>query len=226
VLIGPSAGYNLQPAFFERFERVSVLEPDPIARLLFRRRLHHDERSGHPRLEFIAGDHLVHHPERLVPLLEGLGPSALLFSNVLGQLVTLLACGVWSLGTIYMRNHSIDVDLFALVGLQMLLGGVWMSLAGFALGEAARWQWSMQGALSLAYLVIFSCCFAYTAYAWLARNATPAQVGTYSYVNPAVAAVVGYLALGETLSPMQMVGGLVILCGVLMINWPVRSPAT
>jgi drug/metabolite transporter (DMT)-like permease len=149
------------------------------------------------------------------------GPSLLV-----PQLAILLACIVWSLGTIYMRNHSIDVDLFALVGMQMLLGGVWMSLTGFALGEAARWHWSMQGALSLAYLVIFSCCFAYTAYAWLARHATPAQVGTYSYVNPAVAAVVGYLALGETLSPVQMVGGLVILCGVLMINWPVRSAVT
>jgi drug/metabolite transporter (DMT)-like permease len=144
-------------------------------------------------------------------------------SLLVPQLAILLACIVWSLGTIYMRNHSIDVDLFALVGIQMLLGGVWMSLAGLALGEAALWHWSMKGALALAYLVIFSCCFAYTAYAWLARNATPAQVGTYSYVNPAVAAVVGYLALGETLSPVQIVGGLVILCGVLMINWPART---
>ncbi len=141
------------------------------------------------------------------------------------QLAILLACIVWSLGTIYMRNHSIDVDLFALVGIQMLLGGVWMALAGLAFGEAARWHWSMQGALALAYLVIFSCCFAYTAYAWLARNATPAQVGTYSYVNPAIASVVGYLALGETLSPVQIVGGLVILGGVLMINWPARTRA-
>ena len=83
----------------------------------------------------------------------------------------------------------------------------------------------MQGALALAYLVIFSCCFAYTAYAWLARHATPAQVGTYSYVNPAIAAVVGYSALGETLSPVQIVGGVVILGGVLMINWPAEDHA-
>ncbi len=142
------------------------------------------------------------------------------------QLAILLSCIVWSLGTIYMRNHSIDVDLFALIGLQMLLGGVWMTLAGLVRGEAALWHWSMQGALALAYLVIFSCCFAYTAYGWLARHATPAQVGTYSYVNPAIAAVVGYVALGEQLSPVQIVGALVILAGVLMINWPVRAGVT
>jgi hypothetical protein len=90
LLIGPSAGYNLHPLLFERFERVSVLEPDPIARHLFRRRLHGAKLSRQPQLDFIAGDHLIHHPERLVPLLERLGQPALLFSNVLGQLVTLL----------------------------------------------------------------------------------------------------------------------------------------
>ena len=138
------------------------------------------------------------------------------------QLVTLLACVVWSLGTIYMRNHSIDVDLFALIGLQMLLGGAWMALAGVVRGELPLWHWSTQGALALSYLVIFSCCFAYTAYGWLARHATPAQVGTYSYVNPAIAAVAGYVLLDEHISRLQFAGAVVILLGVLLINWPSR----
>jgi drug/metabolite transporter (DMT)-like permease len=141
---------------------------------------------------------------------------------LLPQLAILAGCVVWSLGTIYMRNHSLHVDLFALVGMQMLIGGVWLTLAGLLAGEAGRWHWSPEGALSLAYLVIFSCCFAYTAYAWLARHATPAQTGSYSYVNPAIAAVVGYLMLGETLTGVQSFGAVVILAGVLMINWPAR----
>jgi hypothetical protein len=90
VLVGPSAGYNLQPFLFERFERVVALEPDPIARWLFRRRLAQAPLDPRPRLEFVASDHLVRHPERLLPLLDGLGQSALLFCNVLGQIVPLL----------------------------------------------------------------------------------------------------------------------------------------
>jgi hypothetical protein len=90
LLVGPSAGYNLQPFLFERFEHVVVLEPDPIARWLFRRRLSRAPLDRQPRIEFIAGDHLVQHPERLLPLLESLGQCALLFSNVLGQIVFLL----------------------------------------------------------------------------------------------------------------------------------------
>lgn len=89
LLVGPSAGYNLQPFLFERFERVVVLEPDPIARFLFRRRLRKAPLERQPRLEFIAADHLVHHPERLAPLLDRLGQPALLFANVLGQVALL-----------------------------------------------------------------------------------------------------------------------------------------
>ena len=139
------------------------------------------------------------------------------------QLVILLACIVWSLGTIYMRNHSLKMDIFAMLGTQMLLGGVMLFLAGVLRGELSAWTWSKPGLLSLAYLVIFSSCFAYVAYAWLARHATPAVTGTYSYVNPALAAVVGYVGLGERLSALQVAGALVILAGVLMINWPTKG---
>jgi drug/metabolite transporter (DMT)-like permease len=141
---------------------------------------------------------------------------------LLPQLTILAGCVVWSFGTIYMRNHSLHVDLFALVGLQMLIGGAWLALAGLATGEARQWHWSAEGAFALAFLVIFSCCFAYTAYAWLARHATPAQTGSYSYVNPVIAAVCGYLVLNETFTKVQSLGAVVILAGVLMINWPGR----
>jgi len=146
-------------------------------------------------------------------------------SPLLPQLAIVLACVVWSLGTIYMRNHAVAIDLFALMGLQMLLGGTWMVLAGTLRGEPALWQWSRPGLFALAYLVVFSACLAYTAYAWLARHATPAQTGTYSYVNPALATMVGYVGLDERMSALQVWGAAVILAGVLMINWPATSPA-
>lgn len=142
---------------------------------------------------------------------------------LLPQLAIVLACLVWSVGTIYMRNHALAIDLFALVGLQMLLGGTWMVLAGVLRGEPALWQWSRAGVLALAYLVVFSACLAYTAYAWLARHATPAQTGTYSYVNPALATLVGYVGLDERMSLTQLWGAAVILAGVLMINWPAAA---
>lgn len=89
-LVGPSAGYCLQPFFFEKFERVVCLEPDPIARTLFKRKLAQAPLEQRPKLEFIAEDHLVRNPEGLPKLLAGQSDACLLFSNVLGQLRSLL----------------------------------------------------------------------------------------------------------------------------------------
>ncbi|HLV64515.1 MAG TPA: hypothetical protein VKY73_01830 [Polyangiaceae bacterium] len=90
VLLGPSGGYCLQPFLFERFERVVCLEPDPVARFVFQRRLSRAPLERRPVLELVAEDHLLEDPERLLRLLERLGESAVLFSNVLGQLRVLL----------------------------------------------------------------------------------------------------------------------------------------
>lgn len=90
VLVGPSGGYNLQPFLFERFQRVVCLEPDPVARAIFARRLAKAPLDVRPKLEFVKEDQLLKEPERLQKLLDGLGSCALLFSNVLGQLRALL----------------------------------------------------------------------------------------------------------------------------------------
>jgi len=90
VIVGPSGGYAVQPFLFERFERVICLEPDPVARFLFRRKLARAPLERRPGLEFISDDRLVSHPERLPELLDDVGDAAILFSNVLGQLRVLL----------------------------------------------------------------------------------------------------------------------------------------
>ena len=90
VIVGPSAGWCIQPFFFERFEEVLCLEPDPLAHVLFRRRLEKAPMDLRPRLRFESADQLLAEPSRLSELLEREGPTAVLFSNVVGQIRVLL----------------------------------------------------------------------------------------------------------------------------------------
>lgn len=90
VLVGPSGGYCIQPFVFERFDTLICLEPDPIARWVFARRLKQAPLEKQPRLEFIAEDHLIREPEKLPKLMQSLGDASLLFSNVIGQACVLL----------------------------------------------------------------------------------------------------------------------------------------
>jgi drug/metabolite transporter (DMT)-like permease len=139
------------------------------------------------------------------------------------QLLILAAVFVWSATTVYIRNVHSKLDLLAFSALQMLLGGVMMTGVGLALGEAGQWNWSPKGLTAMAYLTVASSCIAYTAFSWLARNATPAMVGTYSYVNPAIAAVLGWWILDEQLGANQMAGMVVMLAGVALVSWPQKD---
>lgn len=137
------------------------------------------------------------------------------------ELVILLGCMGWSLGTVLQRNTHSSFDLLSFTALQQIAGGLMLLVVGIASGElASGWQWSGEAAWALAYMAVVSSCIAYTAYAWLTQNVAPSQVGTYALVNPAIATLLGWLALDERLAATQWIGMAVILAGVLLVNWP------
>ncbi len=139
------------------------------------------------------------------------------------QLLILLAVFVWSATTVYIRNVHSKLDLLSFSAVQMLLGGLMMTGVGLAMGEAGNWTWSKPGLIAMAYLTIASSCLAYTAFAWLAKNTTPAMVGTYSYVNPAIAAILGWWFLDEHLGGNQLIGMAIMFAGVALVNWPQKD---
>jgi drug/metabolite transporter (DMT)-like permease len=134
------------------------------------------------------------------------------------ELAILFGCFIWAICTIYYRQMENRLATFMFVGLQMLTGGVALFAAGFIAGEAARWSWEPSGLIALGYLMLFGSCLAYAAFAYLARNTTPARLGTYSYVNPAVACLLAWLFLDERISGLQLAGMAIILLGVMLVT--------
>ncbi|MGB8326813.1 MAG: EamA family transporter [Steroidobacteraceae bacterium] len=142
---------------------------------------------------------------------------------MLAQIAILTGCIGWATGIMLFRNIQPHSDLFSFVGLQMLFGGGVLTLLGIASGELQRWNWSPAGIAELLYMMLASSCVAYTAFAWLARNVAPASVSTYSYVNPAIATLLGWLVLDERLTGTQLLGVVVMLAGVVLVTWPARG---
>lgn len=142
------------------------------------------------------------------------------FAHFGWQLVVLLACFSWALGTQYYRGVRTATPMLMFLALQLCVAGAIMGGFGLALGEAAHWHSNAQGLGALAYLVLFNSALAYTAYGYLTSRTTPAQLSTYAYVNPAIAALFGWLLLGEGLSATQATGMTVILGGVVLVSLP------
>ena len=138
----------------------------------------------------------------------------------LPQLAALTACSSWALGTLYYRSIDTQLSSTMFMALQMFIGGLMLLCMGALRGESMPWPLSAGGLLSMCYLTFFSSCLAYTAYGWLTMNATPAVIGTYSYVNPAIAAFLGWQFLHEHLAGLQLVGMVIIIVGVCILTLP------
>jgi drug/metabolite transporter (DMT)-like permease len=140
------------------------------------------------------------------------------------QLVIVGACFAWALGTLYFRGIRTTTPMLMFVALEMLLGGVMLGVIGFALGEGPRWHYDGPGLAALGFLMLFSSGLAYTAFGYLMAHTTPAQLSTYAYVNPVIAAAIGWLLLGERMSAAQLGGTAVILLGVVIVSLPDGAP--
>ena len=143
--------------------------------------------------------------------------------GLMAQCGVLTGCLGWSLGTLYYRSIDTGLSSLMFMALQMFMGGLmFMGIAALH-GDAAHFSPSPAGLVSMAYLTLFSSCLAYTAYGWLAVNSTPTIIGTYSYVNPAIAAFLGWQFRDELLSPTQVAGMVIIIAGVLLLTLPRRG---
>ena len=112
-------------------------------------------------------------------------------------------------------------------GAQMLAGGILLTLTSAALGEFGRFHpqaVSMKAWLSLLYLIVAGSIIAFTAYVWLLHHESPTKVGTYAYVNPVVAVIIGYFLGGEALGTRTILGTLCVLVSVIVIA-TTRKPA-
>lgn len=141
-----------------------------------------------------------------------------------GILLLIIGCVSWALGTLYAKYRSSreeKVNAFAGSAWQMLFASGMFWICTVASGEVRSvdlGQVSVNGWLSLAYLIVFGSLLAYSAYVWLLKVRPVTEVGTHAYVNPFIAVLLGVLLGNEHVTFIQLSGLLVIMCGVMLIS--------
>ena len=128
----------------------------------------------------------------------------------------------WAAATLHSRSAPQPAPLL-FAAMQMLSGGVLLFVAGTLRGELGQLQRPTISLVeALAYLILIGSLIGFTAYSWLLRNARMSLVGTYAFVNPVVAVLLGWAFNHETLSLRTVAAGAVIVAGVALI---VLAPA-
>jgi drug/metabolite transporter (DMT)-like permease len=166
----------------------------------------------------------------LTGLLVGFGGVALLAGapglgqggpeELFGAALVLGGCASWAAGSLYLRYVPAPGFPLLWVAMQMITGGVILGLVSGATGDWRGLDWgavSLRSLLSFWYLVVFGALIGYSAYVWLLRVATPARVGTYAYVNPVIALILGWWLADEPLTFRSLVAAAIIVGSVVTI---------
>jgi drug/metabolite transporter (DMT)-like permease len=128
----------------------------------------------------------------------------------------------WAAGSVFSRYADLPASPIRTAGMQMLAGGAVMVAVGLAAGEAGRLDpaaVSGESALAFAYLVAVA-VVALPTYTWLLTVASPAAVGTYAFVNPVVAVLLGWALAGEEVTGRAGLAALLVVGGVALLTWP------
>ncbi|HKU27631.1 MAG TPA: EamA family transporter [Candidatus Sulfotelmatobacter sp.] len=154
----------------------------------------------------------------LVSRSAGFGDAAI---DPVGATALLVATVSWSAASALTRKVPLPASKAMSSGAQMLAGGVLLTIAAGVLGEFHGFRLQAVSAkawIALVYLIVAGSIVAFTAYVWLIHHESPTKVGTYAYVNPVVAVLLGYFFGGESLGPRTILGTLLVLASVVVIT--------
>lgn len=135
--------------------------------------------------------------------------------NDLKGLFLLIIAGLsWGAGSIYQKRKNIQTTPEISSAVQQFTGGIALLITSFIISEptmnpvpSAWWAWG--------YLIIFGSVIAFTSFVKALKLLPPNIVFTYAFVNPVVAVLLGFIILGEPITPWTFAGATLVLVGVL-----------
>ncbi len=142
-------------------------------------------------------------------------------ADPLGSVALIFAAAAWAAGSVSSHGTPLHSSPRMATGMTMLAGGVLLIIAGLLSGEASALSPALLTpgvVLSWLYLIVFGSLIGFSAFIYLLRVSTPQKVSTSAFVNPIVAVVLGWLLLGELITPRTVLAAGVIIGAVIMIR--------
>lgn len=169
-------------------------------------------------------------------VLTGLGGVLLLFApkepgllvEEVGPLLVLASALCWAVGSFLLRRQRGRSSHLVAAAYQMILGGAGQLLIGLLTGEPSQLtsdSFTAGAIYAFFHLLIFGSLIGFVAYTWLLGHVSVTQAGTYAYVNPVIAILVGWLLGGEEISGWIVAGMGLILGGVALVRTGGLAPA-
>ena len=144
-------------------------------------------------------------------------PANLLGTDLVGKLLILVQVASVALGGVLIQRAEPSLERTALSGWSMGIGAVILHAVSVATGEAVV----VPSGLALGavvYLGVFATAVAFFLYFTLLARYGALETSLVSYAVPVVATIAGVALLDEQISPVSLVGFLVIFVGFLLLK--------
>jgi drug/metabolite transporter (DMT)-like permease len=141
--------------------------------------------------------------------------------QIIASFVVLGSCFCWAIGSLYYNNKFPKGSLFCDIGWQLFGGALiclLVSLFADPLDTFTFAQVSLKTWGAVFYLAIAGSIVAFTSSYYLLSVRPAAVVGTYAYVNPVIAMILGYLIADERITISQIAGIVIILIAAYLSN--------
>jgi drug/metabolite transporter (DMT)-like permease len=130
---------------------------------------------------------------------------------------------LWVAGSLYVKYNPSNISVYVSTSIQLLGAGIFCLVLSYCTSDFGRFSMDKilpSSVYALLYLTIVSSLFTFLAFQWLIRVQPPAIVSTYSYVNPLIATLLGWMFADENITFVQLSALAIILTGVLFVNIP------
>jgi drug/metabolite transporter (DMT)-like permease len=134
-------------------------------------------------------------------------------ADAVAVLVLLVAALSWGAGSLLQRRRPVGLDAIVSAAYQMLFGGLAVAILSVSFGEP-RPSPTNTAWLGFAFLLVFGSLISFTSFLKALHLLPTRLVFTYGYVNPVIAAFLGWLVLGERIAGPTLAGAALVLLGV------------
>ncbi|HEX6232651.1 MAG TPA: EamA family transporter [Jiangellaceae bacterium] len=137
-----------------------------------------------------------------------------------GVVLLLAATISWAIGSYLSPRLHLPRQTMVAVSYEMLAGGALMTAGSVLFSDTRTFEVgdvTADGWIALGYLVVFGSLLGFTAYAYALANAPLSLVGTYAYINPVVAVILGWAILAEPITAVVIGGGTLVVIGVALV---------
>lgn len=140
-----------------------------------------------------------------------------------GEWWMFLAAQSMAVGTVLVRWVSKYSDPIMATGWHMVIGG--LPLVGISIlnydpvFSGSFKELSASDLLALFYTSVFGSAISYGVYFYSATKGSLTKLSSLTFLTPMFASIFGFLYLGETFSPLQLVGAIVTIVAIYMVNF-------